>query len=107
MSYLKKKKYRIHLDYSDFIKLDVYLLYHIEMGVKSIERNCVVWMIWNDFYIARDIRHNMIRKGSLRESDTIYIYDKLTDTSKWNEQPDDDLIKMIEEAIDYWDLNIG
>lgn len=108
-SWLKKKKDKVYFDYSSFVKLDVYLAHHCGMGTEIIERNDVVWTKWNDYYIARDTKYmkNMIRKGDLRESSTIYIYDIFAGTGVWLKQPDDDLAKLIEEAIDYWDLHIG
>lgn len=96
------------LDYGKFIKIDTFLLHRkIEHGdVETIIRNEKVWLKWNSFYFNRQMGMSIIRQGSIRESDTIFI-GYFDGGSKWFKAPPKELVEIINSALDYWDLEIG
>lgn len=74
----------IKLDYGGFVKLMTYLPHE-----EVIMRNSDYWFRWKDYYFCKRIMgENLIRKGSLRESDTVYKYKIISDLGGWVYKPD-------------------
>jgi hypothetical protein len=90
------------LNYGGFVKLMLYLPHE-----EVITRNDEHWFRWKNYYFCRRFGENLIRKGSCRESDTIYIDKYLSKKPEWIGKIDEDLSNLINESYDYWDLNIG
>lgn len=92
--------------YSEFTKLDCYLLKLRNEGKVSIVfKSDEAWFKWEEFYFFKGISGNFIRKGSIKESDTIYI-GGVSISHSWIKRPDIKLINLFRESFEYWDLNI-
>jgi len=91
------------LDYSGIVRLMTYLPHEEVLG-----RNGETWFRWKDYYFCRmGNGETYIRKGSYRRSATIFYHRLFVDYGIWYSEPDKDLVKLIEDAYDYWDLHIG
>jgi hypothetical protein len=93
-------------DYGDFTKLDCYLLNLKSSGEASIIfKEDEPWFNWGDYYFFKGLSGNFIRKGSLKDIDTIYIGGSSRD-SVWLKNPDIKLLELFKEADIYWKDNI-